>query len=189
MSKHGNRYLIKEIFYSIQGEGVQAGRAAVFVRFSGCNLKCRKEQQGFDCDTDFSDGEELTLDEVEQRIWEELKEHGHEEWPNELFIVFTGGEPALQLDEHMIRQLSRPGVFLAIETNGTLPLPSGLDWICVSPKRGTKIVVTEADEVKYVLSDGQLPFEVPTKAKHWIVSPAAEGNKLVRDNIAWCPWA
>lgn len=110
---------IKEIFYSLQGEGFHTGRPAVFVRFSGCNLRCPF------CDTDFSGGDEYTEDELigEIRRYEPCK-----------FVVFTGGEPTLQLTGTLIDRLHAGGYYLAIETNGTREYPKGVDWVTVSPK-------------------------------------------------------
>ena len=110
---------IKEIFYSLQGEGAYTGRPAIFVRFCGCNLRCPF------CDTDFSTGEEYT----EDSLIDAIRSAGACK-----FIVFTGGEPTLQLTESLIKRLHKDGYYLAMETNGKRPYPKGLDWITVSPK-------------------------------------------------------
>ena len=110
-------YRINEIFYSLQGEGRHTGRAAVFVRFSGCNLKCPF------CDTDFKAYRELTVDDIIAAV---------SEWRACGFVVLTGGEPSLQVDESLIEALHHEGFYIAIETNGTCPLPSAIDWVTLS---------------------------------------------------------
>ncbi len=148
-------YFIKEIFYTLQGEGAHAGRPAVFCRFSRCNLWTGLERDRHRavcqfCDTDFVgvDGEgggkyvgaDALADAVAQR------------WPGggRPFVVCTGGEPLLQLDEAAVDALHDRGFEIAVETNGTQRPPRGLDWICVSPKAGAGLVVTSGDELKLV---------------------------------------
>lgn len=138
------KYKINEIFYSIQGEGRWAGRAAVFVRFSGCNLKCPF------CDTDFRSYKEygeLDILEAIQKASSSCR-----------FVVFTGGEPTLQVDEALIALLHKWGYYLAMETNGTHRLPDGIDWITCSPKtafvKNGETILTVASEVKVVF-DGK----------------------------------
>lgn len=148
------RYKIKEIFYTIQGEGAQTGRPAVFVRFSGCNLWSGREQDRDSatckfCDTDFRGtdgvhGGDYNADELVamiHRLWQG-KEHP--------FIVVTGGEPLLQLDQPLVDALHTEGIEIAIETNGTIEAPQGIDWICVSPKAGSEIVQRSGHELKVV---------------------------------------
>jgi 7-carboxy-7-deazaguanine synthase (Cx14CxxC type) len=138
-------YAVKEIFYTLQGEGAQAGRAAVFCRFAGCNLWSGREADREDaecrfCDTDFvgtdgSGGGKF-------RDAAALAAAVREAWaggPAERFAVLTGGEPALQVDPALIEALHDEGFVIAIETNGTIALPPGQDWICFSPKAGTEI--------------------------------------------------
>lgn len=149
-------YLVKELFKTLQGEGAQAGRAAVFCRFAGCNLWSGREEDrrkaicGF-CDTDFvgtngpnggryADPEHLAA--TIESIWE-----GDEGYR---FVVFTGGEPLLQLDEPLLTAVRGRGFATALETNGTLDVPSGLDWICVSPKAGAHLRVHQGSELKLV---------------------------------------
>jgi 7-carboxy-7-deazaguanine synthase (Cx14CxxC type) len=150
-------YQVKEIFFTLQGEGAQAGRAAVFLRFAGCNLwsgleRDRQTATCRFCDTEFvgTDGpgggrfamaEDLAT--AAARVWPE----GPRGVP---YVVITGGEPALQLDEALLSALHARGFEVAIETNGTLALPSGLDWICVSPKAGTTLRVRSGNELKLV---------------------------------------
>jgi len=151
-------YSIKEIFYTLQGEGARAGRPAVFCRFSGCNLWSGREQDRAEaicsyCDTDFvgTDGAlggKYTDSTLLAKIIDSL-------WPSTYtaskYVVFTGGEPLLQLDSALIASLHDAGFEVAIETNGTLPVPEGVDWICVSPKAGSELVVTRGNEIKLVI--------------------------------------
>jgi 7-carboxy-7-deazaguanine synthase (Cx14CxxC type) len=149
-------YAVKEIFYSLQGEGRNAGRAAVFCRFSGCNLWSGRESDRAAaactfCDTDFvgMDGSgggrfasAATLVAALSAAWE-----GE---PTRKLAVLTGGEPLLQVDESLIEALHADGFEVAVETNGTLPPPPGVDWLCVSPKSGARLAVTQGDELKLV---------------------------------------
>ena len=159
-------YAVKEIFYTLQGEGANAGRAAVFCRFSGCNLWTGREEDRARavcqfCDTDFvgTDGTRGG----KYKTAEELAAVVASEWPqgaaavgSKPLVVCTGGEPLLQLDAPLIAALHARGFEIAIETNGTLPVPDGIDWVCVSPKMGAELVVTRGDELKVVIpQDGQ----------------------------------
>lgn len=160
-------YSVKEVFYTIQGEGAQAGRAAVFCRFSGCNLwtgleKHRAEAICQFCDTDFvgtdgpGGGKFATS--------EQLAAHVAQTWSGEpgsgkKLVVCTGGEPALQLDEPLIKAFHGQGFEVAIETNGTIRLPAGIDWVCVSPKAGSDLVVKQGDELKLVFPQQALDPE------------------------------
>lgn len=150
------RYKVKEIFYTLQGEGAQTGRPSVFLRFTGCNLWSGREEDRETaicqfCDTDFrgTDGENggrYTAAELAARVaslWPDLRQ-------GRPYVVCTGGEPLLQLDEPLIAALHEQGFEVAVETNGTQPAPRGLDWICVSPKAGTDIVLQRGDELKLV---------------------------------------
>jgi 7-carboxy-7-deazaguanine synthase len=149
-------YSVKECFLTLQGEGMQAGSRAVFLRFAGCNLWSGREQdrgtaQCTFCDTDFvgtdaeGGGKFRSPDELARQV-EAL-------WggaPHERLVVITGGEPMLQLDQALVEALHGRGFRVAVETNGTLPAVDGLDWICVSPKAGTDVVQREGDELKLV---------------------------------------
>lgn len=152
-------YLIKEIFYSIQGEGVHSGRPAVFCRFAGCNLWSGREVDREKavckfCDTDFAgcDGAEggnySTAEELIEKI-EQL-------WPEKdlkdsrKFIVCTGGEPLLQLDERLLSVLHARNWYVAVETNGSLLPPAGIDWVCVSPKAGAELLLRSGQELKLI---------------------------------------
>ncbi|WP_209508091.1 7-carboxy-7-deazaguanine synthase [Ruegeria sp. HKCCSP335] len=150
-------YSVKEVFYTLQGEGANTGRPAVFCRFSGCNLWSGLERDRSTaicqfCDTDFvgTDG----IGGGKFRTAEELADHVASTWPvscgGKKLVVCTGGEPALQLDTALVDALHTRGFEVAIETNGTLPLPEGIDWVCVSPKAGTEIVVKKGNELKAV---------------------------------------
>ena len=151
-------YAVKEIFYTLQGEGAQAGRAAVFCRFAGCNLWSWREADRARavckfCDTDF-----FGVDGVGGGRFESaglLAEAVAEKWPaggraGKRFVVCTGGEPLLQLDSTLIDALHARGFEIAVETNGTLAAPDGLDWICVSPKARAELVQRSGDELKLV---------------------------------------
>lgn len=150
-------YAVKEIFYTLQGEGAQTGRPAVFCRFAGCNLWSGREADRARavcrfCDTDFvgtdgSDGGRYPDAAALARRVAAL-------WPTgqaARFVVCTGGEPLLQLDLPLIEALHARGFEIAVETNGTIPLPTGLDWVCVSPKAGAGLVVECGDELKLVV--------------------------------------
>ena len=150
-------YKVKEIFYTLQGEGGQSGRPAVFCRFTGCNLWTGREKDRPKaicqfCDTDFIgiDG----LNGGKYKTAEELAKKVKSLWPNAAvgkpFVVCTGGEPALQLDKNLINAFHTEGLEISIETNGTVELPEGIDWICVSPKAHTDIVVVKGHELKLV---------------------------------------
>ncbi len=147
-------YVVNELFLTLQGEGKNTGRPAVFVRFSGCNLWSGREEDRETaicpfCDTDFlgtdgPGGGEYTGKDLVRAI--------QNIWPGDapLFVVFTGGEPALQLDQPLVDELHAIHAEVAIETNGTRPLPQDLDWITVSPKAGTELFITRGNECKLV---------------------------------------
>lgn len=172
-------YRINEIFYSLQGEGVRAGCPSLFLRFSRCNLACTVETHGFDCDTEFESGREMSLQEIVEELRAASERCG--------WIVLTGGEPALQVDGDLIAMLHAAGYQLAIETNGTLPLPDGLDWVTVSPKvEESAIRQKRANEVKYVRATGQAIPETVVEADHYLISPAFAGNRLDPRTLDWC---
>ena len=149
-------YQVKEIYYTLQGEGAHAGRAAVFLRFAGCNLWTGREEDRATatckfCDTDFvgingpGGGKFPTAEGLAKSV--------AAQWPHQQgkpYVVCTGGEPLLQLDSGLIRALHEQGFEIGIETNGTLPAPEGIDWICVSPKAGADLVLTRGSELKMV---------------------------------------
>ncbi len=135
-------YRIKEIFYTLQGEGYYAGEPAVFVRFSGCNLSCPW------CDTDHLKGQEMSAKEIVKAVLSLWKEKD-----STPFVVLTGGEPSLQVDKTLLKELAAHACYIAIETNGTRELPEGIDWITCSPKRNSFLHQHFADEVKVVYED------------------------------------
>ena len=155
-------YAVKEIFYTLQGEGHQAGRAAVFCRFSGCNLWSGREDDRAAaacrfCDTDFvgTDGEGGGRFETAQALGDAVAAT----WRGNggaRFVVFTGGEPLLQLDDALLAATHAHGFTCAVETNGTQEPPAGLDWICVSPKAGTPLRLAGGDEIKLVFPQAGL---------------------------------
>jgi 7-carboxy-7-deazaguanine synthase (Cx14CxxC type) len=157
-------YRVKEIFYTLQGEGVRAGRPAVFCRFSGCNLWSGRERQRASavcrfCDTDFVgvDGpgggrfsDAATLAEAISARWPGRARPDARRGSVVPYVVCTGGEPLLQLDEALTAALHAQGFEVAVETNGTRSVPPGVDWVCVSPKAGAEMVVETGDEIKVV---------------------------------------
>lgn len=174
------QYQVNEIFYSVQGEGVRSGTANVFIRFSGCNLTCNEREMGFDCDTEFVSGRKMTA----KQIIDESSAIA----PECRWVIFTGGEPALQLDDELIQTFKESGYQLAIETNGTKELPQGLDWITVSPKTAEHTLrQPTANEVKYVRQKGQGIPRPTIKADHYIVSPAHNAsNSFAKETMQWC---
>ncbi len=190
-------YAVKEIFYTLQGEGAQAGRAAVFCRFAGCNLWSGREQDreaavcNF-CDTDFvgvdgeGGGKFATADELAAAIascWPAGR-------PGKPYVVCTGGEPLLQLDSALVDALHAQGFEIAVETNGTQPAPQGLDWICVSPKAGSELVLTQGHELKLVYPQ---PLARPERFEqldfqHFFLQPMDSVLKTqhTREVVAYC---
>lgn len=186
-------YSVKEIFYTLQGEGAHAGRPAVFCRFSGCNLWSGREADRATavcrfCDTDFigTDGErggKFTSAKDLAVLIDSL-------WPvahtSTKYVVFTGGEPLLQLDTPLIEQLHAHGFEVAIETNGTLPVPAGIDWVCVSPKMGTALVVKAGNELKVVIP--QLGQDITTyqnlNFQHFFVQPMDSPTQEANTRLA-----
>ena len=185
-------YTVKEIFHTLQGEGAQTGRAAVFLRFAACNLWNGREEDRAKatcrfCDTDFVGGTKFPDAET-------LAERVADLWPAEAagprLVVVTGGEPALQLDAVLVAALHDRGFTVAIETNGTLTLPVGIDWVCVSPKAGAPLLVTRGNELKLIFpQDGAPPkaFE-HLDFEHFFLQPmdgpAREANTAAA--VAYC---
>lgn len=172
-------YAVKECFLTLQGEGVQAGARAVFVRFAGCNLWSGRERDRTDaqcnfCDTDFvgTDGEGGG----KFKSAPDLADHVESLWgagEEQRLIVVTGGEPMLQMDDALVETLHGRGFRVAVETNGTLPAVGGLDWICVSPKAGTDVVQRRGDELKLVWPQAGIdPAELESwDFDHFLVQP------------------
>ena len=162
-------YTVKELFPTLQGEGAHAGRAAIFCRFAGCNLWSGREEDRATavckfCDTDFVGSEGIGGGKFESAI--DLADAIEASWrstsagPQQRYVVFTGGEPLLQLDENLIAALHQKGFEVAIETNGTIKVPAGIDWVCVSPKAGAELIVLQANELKLVIPQpGHDPLE------------------------------
>jgi len=191
-------YAVKEIFYTLQGEGAQAGRPSVFCRFAGCNLWSGREEDREQavcrfCDTDFvgTDGEgggkfatpEALADAIDAR-WPADDTSGRR------YVVCTGGEPLLQLDAPLIAALHARGFEIAVETNGTQPAPEGLDWICVSPKAGAPLVLTKGSELKLVYPQpGALPERFESLAfTHFFLQPmdGLEQRRNTRLAVEYC---
>ena len=187
-------YSIKEIYYTLQGEGFHSGQPAVFCRFSGCNLWTGREEDRAKaicqfCDTDFwgTDGLNGGKYDAEALVAKIL-----EVWPldEKAFVVFTGGEPALQLDETLIKLLKEHNCYVAIETNGTLLLPEGIDWICMSPKAKTDLIVQSGDEIKIVYPQAGIdPLKfIDWDFDHKYIQPmdSEEGEENTRAAIKFC---
>jgi 7-carboxy-7-deazaguanine synthase len=188
-------YAVKEIYYTLQGEGGQAGRAAVFCRFAGCNLWSGREEDRAGaicpfCDTDF-----VGLDGPGGGRYETagaLAEAVRQAWPRDTsplarrLVVCTGGEPLLQLDHAAIEAFHAAGFDIAVETNGTLPVPPGIDWVCVSPKAGTELVVREGDELKLVFPQENLdPARVTALAfRHFYLQPMDGPDREANTRLA-----
>jgi 7-carboxy-7-deazaguanine synthase (Cx14CxxC type) len=159
-------YSVKEIYYTLQGEGAQTGRAAVFLRFAGCNLWTGLERDRAEavckfCDTDFvgtngiGGGKFQTADDLAKAV--------SQTWPEgsagRRYVVCTGGEPLLQIDEALVTALHARGFEIGIETNGTLLPPPGIDWICVSPKADAELSLTRGNELKLIYPQDRAPPE------------------------------
>ena len=172
-------YVVNEIFYSLQGEGVRAGTPNLFLRFARCNLACRAETHGFDCDTEFESGRRMTIAEIREEMTELSSTC---RW-----VVLTGGEPALQVDRELIDALNEAGYQLAIETNGSVLLPPGIDWVTVSPKVAEHALrQLTAQEVKYVRGYGQAIPRTVVEAEHYLISPAFDGPEVDPRTLDWC---
>jgi 7-carboxy-7-deazaguanine synthase len=196
-------YTVKEIFYTLQGEGAQAGRASVFCRFSGCNLWSGREEDRSRavcqfCDTDFVGtgpdggkfGSASELADAIDRCWGGPAGHSDHTPGRDKYVVCTGGEPLLQLDDALIDALHDRGFDVAVETNGTRPAPRSLDWICVSPKAGAPFVQTTGSELKLVYPQENAPPEkyAGLAFRHFFLQPM-DGPDIERnteDAIEYC---
>jgi len=189
-------YAVKEIFYTLQGEGANAGRPAVFCRFAGCNLWSGREEDRESavcrfCDTDFvgTDGENGG----KYRDAAALVDRIAALWPvgeGYRFVVCTGGEPMLQMDEPLVAALHAAGFEVAIETNGSLPVLESIDWICVSPKADAPLVVTKGNELKAVVpQDNQrLADYAELDFDYFLVQPMDGPSREMNTRLAidWC---
>lgn len=223
MSGDDKTYMVNECFYSLQGEGMRAGTANVFIRFTGCNLQCSMEAGPkspgmFDCDTEFASGRKVTLDELWQWVRESISistggnlQPNQNEWPG--WIILTGGEPGLQVDQQLCDFLHSKMCKLAIETNGTIELPwvevlkpgiclppgasrPGehaftkqylLDWISLSPKVAEHALKQRfANELKYVRGYGQGIPKPAATAEHYLISPVFDGMRVDQRTLDWC---
>lgn len=191
-------YSVKEIFYTLQGEGAQAGRPAVFCRFAGCNLWTGREQDRATavcrfCDTDFvgtdgqGGGKFASAGQLARAVasrWPAGDDSGRR------YVVCTGGEPLLQLDEPLVDAFHAEGFEVAVETNGTQPAPKGLDWICVSPKADAPLVQRSGNELKLVYPQPEaMPGRFETlDFDHFFVQPmdGPERERNTRAAIDWC---
>lgn len=177
-------YPVNEIFYSLQGEGYYTGTSAVFVRFAGCNLRCPF------CDTDHAASQPMSADDILEAI---------APYPAKM-VVLTGGEPSLYVDEELVNRLHAADKYLTIETNGTHPLPQGIDWVTLSPKfhafpaaqsAKARPVLTCCDELKLLYLGRELPDVSFIQARHYFLQPcdtgdAAECSRLLRSAVSYC---
>jgi 7-carboxy-7-deazaguanine synthase len=190
-------YAVKEMFYTLQGEGAQAGRASVFCRFAGCNLWNGREEDRTAavctfCDTDFigTDGEGGGKFATAEDLANSIASKWPAGMPGKPYVVCTGGEPLLQLDTALIEALHARGFEIAVETNGTQPAPAGLDWICVSPKADAELVLTSGHELKLVFPQALARPERFEKLdfQHFFLQPMDSILKTqhTREAVAYC---
>ncbi|MDH4120783.1 MAG: 7-carboxy-7-deazaguanine synthase [Deltaproteobacteria bacterium] len=199
-------YTVKEMFYSLQGEGAQAGRAAVFCRFAGCNLWSGREADRAKaicrvCDTDFvgdngpgggrfQTPQELALAVAAHWPPDPPEEHALSPGLNPRLVVLTGGEPSLQVDPPLVQALHQQGFRVALETNGTLPAPTGVDWVCVSPKTDAPLAQTSGDELKLLFPQQGLDPEHFSRLnfRHFFLQPidSPQREENTRAAVAFC---
>ncbi len=166
---------VNEIFYSLQGEGGRTGEASIFIRLSKCNLACSF------CDTDFEFGNRMTLDEILAEI---------SQYPCQ-WIIWTGGEPTLQLKDETVAFFTEKGYKQAIETNGTRRVPAGIDYITCSPKQQfekIRTLIPEVDELRFPIAKGDvLPdISILSKTNRYLLSPIFDNLKVIRENVDYC---
>jgi 7-carboxy-7-deazaguanine synthase len=181
---------INEIFYSLQGEGARTGEASIFVRLQGCDLACSF------CDTEFESGKEMSIGELHTAIADSVKRVLPTSYAGViarrgLWIVWTGGEPCLQLTEEIVTYFKNEGFKQAMETNGNHKPPAGLDWVCCSPKVADHVVKKNfpdgVDELRYVRHCGQPGVPIPSiQAKRLFLSPMFRGNNPDPENLRHC---
>ena len=185
-------YTVHSLFHTLQGEGVMTGRAAVFLRFAGCNLWSGREQHRASaicrfCDTEFVGGTKYASAEAlateARSVWyRTVRDSG------EPYIVCTGGEPLLQLDAPLVDALHAAGFTIAVETNGTLPAPEGVDWLCVSPKAGAELVQRSGDELKLVWPQDGLDITTleTLSFDHFLLQPMDGHADATQLCLEWC---
>jgi 7-carboxy-7-deazaguanine synthase len=189
-------YAVKEIFYTLQGEGAQSGRPAVFCRFAGCNLWSGLERDRETavcrfCDTDFvgtdgpGGGKFVGADSLVEALQAQWPGGRAQRGRGRPFVVCTGGEPLLQVDVVLVSALHARGWEVAVETNGTQPAPAGIDWICVSPKAGAELVQRSGDEIKLIYPQGGFD---PAKLEgldftHFLLQAMDQGNVRTANNL------
>ena len=201
-------YHVKEIYYTLQGEGAHTGRAAVFCRFAGCNLWSGREDDRAQaicsfCDTDFLgvDGPGGGRFESPSQLVEAVRRRWPSQWTHAPraaapFVVCTGGEPLLQLDAEAVAEFHASGFQVAVETNGTLPAPAGVDWLSVSPKAGGELVLKAGDELKLVVPQAGIDPEqfAGLQFRHYFLQPmdgpllAENTEKAMRYCLAHPQW-
>jgi 7-carboxy-7-deazaguanine synthase len=187
------KYSIKEIHYTLQGEGARSGRASVFCRFSGCNLWSGREKDRATaicnfCDTDFvgTDGYQGGVFQGANSVADKIAEN----WPKAInskpYVVFTGGEPLLQLDQSLISAMHKRNFEVAIETNGTIEVPPDINWVCVSPKKGTKQIVLKGNELKLIYPQDEINIDRLENLafEHFFIQPM--DNPDYTDNLNKC---
>lgn len=160
-------YLIKEIFYSIQGEGKWAGLPAIFIRFAGCNLACSW------CDTNWDNPTKMSLDDIESEVKKYPARH----------IIFTGGEPTLQLDRTMVKRFKK-NYYLHIESNGTKYIPKGINWVTISPKQNSNWIIKKGNELKVVYEGQDLQQYENTKFVYYYLQPCSMKN--IEETVEAC---
>jgi organic radical activating enzyme len=156
---------VNDIFYSLQGEGHNTGRPAAFIRFNGCNLKCPF------CDTDFRGFRVMSDEDIIKSI---------SSFPTK-FVVLTGGEPTMQVDNEFINKLHEAGYYVAMESNGTLPAPDNIDWLTVSPKQG--VTVRRCNELKCLFDESGIVDDCGITADYYYLQPCDVGDKIRNNNI------
>lgn len=173
---------ISEIFYSLQGEGARIGTPTVFIRTSGCKAKNACYALGIKCDTEFESGKDMTIEEIHQ--WLQINAPQCKE------ITWTGGEPTDQLTEEIVQIFKTKDYYQAIETSGLNPVPTGIDFICVSPKVAEHIIKKNfpngVTELRYVRHKGQDIPQPSIKAKHYWISPHSDGFNINSENLKHC---
>lgn len=190
-------YSVKEIFYTLQGEGSQAGRPAVFCRFAGCNLWSGREEDRSNavcrfCDTDFvgTDGTGGGRFATAQALAAAVASYWPASGTGRRFVVLTGGEPLLQVDADLVDALHAQGFEIAVETNGTIAAPNGIDWLCVSPKAGALLVQRSGHEIKVVVPQPGIDLEALDRLAfgHKRVQPMDGPDRAANTDLAvrWC---